>query len=59
MAALDRMGELGAELGSLVPEVSARVPGRAPMLDADPGTARYRQFEAVTTWLAGCARPAR
>ncbi|HET8619733.1 MAG TPA: BTAD domain-containing putative transcriptional regulator [Acidimicrobiales bacterium] len=52
VAALDRMGELGAELGSLVPEVSARVPDRAPMLDADPGTARYRQFEAVTTWLA-------
>ena len=29
VAALDGMGELGAELGSLVPEVSACVPGRA------------------------------
>jgi tetratricopeptide (TPR) repeat protein len=51
VAALDRMGDLGAELSPLVPAASGRLPGRDTALDADPGTARYRQFEAVTTWL--------
>jgi DNA-binding SARP family transcriptional activator/tetratricopeptide (TPR) repeat protein len=52
LAALDRMGDLGPELGPLVPDASGRLPGRDAALDADPGTARYRQFEAVTTWLS-------
>ena len=52
VASLDRMGDLGAELGPLVPDAGERLPGRDETLDADPGTARYRQFEAMATWLA-------
>ena len=52
VAALDRLGDLGPELGPLVPDASGRLPSRDAALDADPGTARYRQFEAVTTWLS-------
>jgi DNA-binding SARP family transcriptional activator len=52
VAALGLMGDLGAELGPLVPDASGRLPGRDAALDADPGTARFRQFEAVTTWLS-------
>ena len=50
-AAAGRIGPLGGELARLLPEVADLLPCREPRVDTDPGTARYRQFDAVATWL--------
>jgi class 3 adenylate cyclase len=46
------IGPLGGELARLLPELTARVPGLATPMPADPDTERHRLFEAVTDFLA-------
>lgn len=54
----DPLAELGAgagELGRLLPDLAARVPGLAPPAPADPDTERHRLHTAVTALLANAA----
>ncbi len=46
------LGPLGGELGRLVPTLRHRIAGLPEPVRAEPETARYRLFEAVTGWLA-------
>jgi class 3 adenylate cyclase len=51
----ERLGRYGGELARLVPELSERVPGLPTPLRSDPGTERYRLFDAVAAWLDAAA----
>jgi class 3 adenylate cyclase/tetratricopeptide (TPR) repeat protein len=46
------LGSLGGELTRVLPDLTARVPGLAAPVSADPETERHRLFEAVTDFLA-------
>ena len=48
----EEVGPLAGELTRLLPELSARVPGLAEPLKAEPETERHRMFEAVTDLLS-------
>lgn len=47
---------LGPELGRLLPELQAQLPGPAEPEPADPDTARFRLFEATARLMFGIAR---
>ena len=49
------LGRYGGELVRLLPELSERVPGLAPLLNSDPETERYRLFDAVAAWLTAAS----
>ena len=50
------LGTLGGELTRILPDLSARVPGLAAPLQADPETERHRLFEAVSDLLSEMSR---
>lgn len=49
----EQLGPLGGDLVRLVPTLPERIPGLPDPLRAEPGTERYRLFEAVAGLLAG------
>jgi class 3 adenylate cyclase/tetratricopeptide (TPR) repeat protein len=52
----DRLpADLRPELGRLLPELKRRLPGLAEPVHAEPETARFRMFEAVSTLVAKLA----
>lgn len=52
---VDRLGRFSGDLVRLVPELTDKVPGLPPPLDADPESERYRAFDAVASWLGDVA----
>jgi class 3 adenylate cyclase len=52
------IGPLGGELAPLLPILQARMPGLAQPMRAEPGTERYRLFEAVVDLFAAMSSAA-
>lgn len=50
------LGDRAAELALILPDVARRLPGLPPLAALDPGSERYRLFEAVCDYLAALAR---